>query len=74
MVDNTTYCDIILYMKILEVAMVVSSVLWLASCVFLIYSIGKAILMLSLAPLVTGVIIFAGALLALFIVAFLVDY
>ena len=61
-------------MKILELAGLIANVLWLVSCVFLIYSIGKSILTLSLAPLVTGVIIFAGALLAVMILAHLIEY
>jgi hypothetical protein len=61
-------------MRILELAGLIASTLWLASCVYLIYCIGKAILTLSIAPLVSGVIIFAGALLAVMIIAHLLEY
>jgi uncharacterized membrane protein YgdD (TMEM256/DUF423 family) len=61
-------------MKILELAGLIANVLWLASCVYLIYSIGKSVLTLSPGPLIAGIIIFSGALLAVMILAHLIEY
>jgi hypothetical protein len=60
-------------MKPLVVLMLICSILWAASAVFLIYSIGIAILTLSIQPLITGLIVFAFATIAEVVIAVLND-
>ena len=60
-------------MLILTVLLVLSSVTWCLSAVFLIYAIGTAILTLSVHMLLTALILFAFANAALFILGILND-
>ena len=60
-------------MEFLKILMFICSILWAASVIFLIYSIGMAILTLSIGPFIMGLIVFVFATIAEIVLAILTD-
>ena len=60
-------------MNLLAISLIICTAIWCVTLVFLIYSIGAAILTLNFQILLTGIIIFAFATLAEFILGILND-
>ena len=61
------------HMKYLKILLFICSILWAAAVIYLIYSIGMAILTLSIGPLITGLIVFVFATIAEITLAILTD-
>ena len=60
-------------MRLVDILMLITSIIWIVASVYLIYSIGRAILALSFAPAITGILIFAFASVAELFVAILTE-
>ena len=60
-------------MKYLEILMFICSILWAVALIYFIYSIGIAILTLSIGPFITGLIIMVFVTIAEITLAILTD-